>query len=181
MPLNALYGSNHSNGSKKNPTLAHKITKVTTKINQYRQWIDHLLSEGKTVQVPVHGMSMFPVLLPGDKVQVHRIPFEKLKPGQVLVFESNNQWVAHRLISKDNHNRELITKGDGLNWLDNNVPAEKAKGVVTKVIKTRSPLAWSINTRVDGFMVWAGPVLGKVFWVAGRIVLRVWRACKSLR
>jgi len=148
---------------------------VTTKINQYRQWIDHLLSEGKTVQVPVYGMSMFPVLLPGDKVQVHRIPFEELKPGQVLVFESNGQWVAHRLISKDNHNRQLITKGDGLKWLDNNVPEEMAKGVITKVIKTRSPLAWSINTRVDGFMVWAGPVLGRVFWYGGRIVGKVVR------
>lgn len=149
---------------------------MNEQINQYRQWIDHLLGEGKTVQVPVYGMSMFPVLLPGDKVQIHRIPFEEMKPGQVLVFESNGQWVAHRLIAKDSENRQLITKGDGLKWLDNKVPAEMAKGVISKVIKTRSPLAWSINTRVDDFMVWAGPVLGQIFWFAGKVVLRVWRA-----
>jgi signal peptidase I len=145
---------------------------VTRNINQYRQWIDQLLAEGKTVQIPVHGMSMFPVLMPGDKVQIRRVSFNEMTRGQVLVFESEGQWVAHRLISKNIANHQLITKGDGLAWNDRPIPAEKIKGVITKIIKTRSPLAWTLNTGIDRLMVWAAPVLGKMFWIMAKVVSR---------
>jgi signal peptidase I len=147
---------------------------VTTTINQYRQWIDQLLSQGKTVQVPVYGMSMFPILMPGDKVQVRRVGVQDMRVGQVLVFENQGQWVAHRLIAKQEDGK-LITKGDGQPWKDNPVAPESAKGIIIKVIKTRSPLAWSINTRMDRFFVWTGPVVGRVFGYAGRVVGKVVR------
>lgn len=143
---------------------------MTTNINQYRQWIDQLLHEGRTVQVPVYGMSMFPILMPRDTVQIKRIAFEEMKPGHVLVFEQNGQWVAHRLIKKDQGNQALITRGDGLPYNDASVTAASARGIITKVIKTRSPFAWSINTRIDRFLVWAAPVTGRVFWIMGRVV-----------
>ena len=149
---------------------------MNNNINAYRQWIDQLLADGNTVKVPVHGMSMFPVLMPGDKVEIRRIPIEKMQAGQVLVFEANGQWVAHRLIIKDEINGLLTTKGDGLPGKDKIVRAEQARGIITKIIKTRSPLAWTINTPIDAFMVWAGPVLGKVFWVTGRIAGKVSRS-----
>jgi signal peptidase I len=148
-------------------------------INQYRQWIDQLLVEGKTVQVPVHGMSMFPVLMPGDKVQIKRVSFNDMTRGQVLVFESDGQWVAHRLISKDRDNHQLVTKGDGLAWNDKPIPAEKIKGAITKIIKTRSPLAWTLNTGIDKFMIWAAPVLGKMFWIMAKVVCKFVLSLKS--
>jgi signal peptidase I len=143
---------------------------MTANINQYRQWIDQLLAEGQTVKVPVYGMSMFPILMPRDTVQIKRIPFQEMKPGHVLVFEQNGQWVAHRLIKKITKDQTLITHGDGLPYNDKLVDAERAKGIIAKVIKTRSPFAWSINTRIDRFMVWVGPVTGRIFWIIGRIV-----------
>jgi signal peptidase I len=148
------------------------------KINEYRQWLDQLLSQGQTVQVPVHGMSMFPILMPNDKVQIKRVGWNDLNPGQVLVFESEGQWIAHRLISVNQQKKSLLTRGDGLPVPDKPVMAESVKGVIVKIIKTRSPFAWTINTPFDRFLVFAGPVLGKVFWLLGRVVswgLRVWK------
>jgi signal peptidase I len=150
------------------PYLSPKPPFMTANINQYRQWIDQLLADGQTVQVPVHGMSMFPVLMPRDKVQIRRVTFEEMKRGQVLVFERDGQWVAHRLIKKNAENFTLITSGDGLPYNDAPVTAASAIGIITKVIKTRSPFAWSINTKIDRFLVWAGPVTGRVFWMMGR-------------
>lgn len=143
---------------------------MTGNIQKYRQWIDQLLADGGTVQVPVHGMSMFPILMPRDTVQIKRLSFEEIKPGQLLVFERNGQWVAHRLIKKDTQSSILITRGDGLPYIDDPVEVASAKGIITKVIKTRSPFAWSINTWIDGFLVWTGPVTGRLFWMAGRMV-----------
>lgn len=143
---------------------------MTKNINQYRQWIDQLLNDGRTVQVPVYGMSMFPILMPHDTVQIKRIAFEEMKPGHVLVFEQNGQWVAHRLVRKITENQTLITRGDGLPYNDAPVDAQRAKGIITKVIKSRSPFAFSINTMVDSLLVWTGPVSGRLFWFLGKVV-----------
>ncbi len=148
---------------------------MDTSAQLYHQWIDQLLNEGKTVQVPVYGMSMFPILLPRDKVQIQKCSLEALKIGQVLVFEINGQWIAHRLTSKDAATGQLFTKGDGLPYTDTPVTIETTKGVLTKVIKSRSPLAWSINTPIDHFMVWAGPVLGRLFFLLARITGKIVR------
>lgn len=129
-----------------------------------------MLNEGKTVQVPVYGMSMFPILMPRDSVQIRRITFDEMKPGQVLVFEREGQWIAHRLIKKDFQTGLLITRGDGLPYHDEPITANNIKGIIIKVIKTRSPFAWSINTRIDRFMIWAVPVTGRIFWYLGKTV-----------
>ncbi|PWD99964.1 S24/S26 family peptidase [Marinilabilia rubra] len=146
-------------------------------LNEYRRWLDQLLDKGQTVQVPVHGMSMFPILMPRDTVQIRRIKWENLNPGQVLVFECEGKWIAHRLIAVNQQEKSLLTRGDGLPAPDKPIMAEKVKGVIVKIIKTRSPFAWTINTSFDRFMVFAGPLSGKVFWFLGRVVswgLRVW-------
>lgn len=139
-------------------------------LNEYRKWLDQLLDQGQTVQVPVHGMSMFPILMPHDQVQIRRIEWDNMKRGQVLVFESGGQWIAHRLVSINLQEKQLITRGDGLPYPDRPIRAENVKGVITKIIKTRSPLAWTINTPLDRFMVFVGPVTGKIFWLLGRVV-----------
>jgi signal peptidase I len=139
-----------------------------------------MLNEGKTVQVQVYGMSMFPILMPRDNVQIRKVTFEEIEPGQVLVFEREGQWIAHRLIKKDSLTGLLITRGDGLPYHDEPVISNNIKGIITKVIKTRSPFAWSINTRIDRFMVRAAPVTGKIFWYMGRIVSRGIRILKRL-
>ncbi len=142
----------------------------------YHQWIDQLLSEGKTVQVPVYGMSMFPVLLPRDLVQIQKQPIEALKKGQVLVFETGGQWIAHRLTGKDPSTGLLFTRGDGLPRKDAPVAVEKAKGVITRVVRSRSPFAYTINTPIDRLMVWWGPWLGHLFFWLGRAVIKI-RLC----
>ena len=138
-----------------------------------------MLNEGKTVQVPVYGMSMFPILMPRDSVQIKRVTFDQMIPGQVLVFERDGQWIAHRLIKKDYLTGLLITHGDGLPYDDEPIAANSVKGIITKVIKTRSPFAFSINTRIDRFMVWTAPVTGRVFWCLGKVVSRGIRVLSS--
>ena len=96
-----------------------------------------------------------------------------------MIFESDGIWVAHRLIKIDNTKKKLITKGDGLSHPDKPVQPEMVKGVITKIIKSRSPLAWTVNTKFDKLMVFAGPVLGKIFRFTGLLTGKAIRSFKS--
>ncbi|MGQ1888873.1 S24/S26 family peptidase [Thermophagus sp. OGC60D27] len=144
---------------------------MTYELHQYHEWIDQLLEEGKTVQVTVQGMSMFPILLPGDSVQIRRIGFDEMRPGQVLIFEREGQWIAHRLMVKEEKSQYLTTRGDGLPRQDHPIPATQVKGMITGVVRSRSPFARSINTSADRWMVWLTPLTGRLFWYAGRMVV----------
>lgn len=154
---------------------------MTRELNQYHQLMGQMLDDGKTVKVTLHGMSMFPILFPGDSVHICRTTFEQIKPGQVVVFERAGQWIAHRLMVKDEAHRYLITRGDGLPRNDAPIPFQQVKGIVTKVVKSRSPLARSINTFVDRWMVWLAPVTGRLFWYAGRAAVWGLRGLRGLR
>ena len=166
---------------RKIPILATKTLDVAREMDQYRQWIDQLLDDGKTVQVAVHGMSMFPLLLPGDKVQIRKSEFEQIRPGQVVVFEKEGNWIAHRVMVKDKKQSNLITHGDGLPRNDEPISFQNVKGTILKVVKSRSPFSRTINTFVDRWMVWLAPVTGRLFWYAGRVVVWGLKRLKGLR
>ncbi len=75
---------------------------------------DELLSTGKDVMLKVGGYSMYPCLKPGDIITIRRVKSDALKVGEIIVFETEKKWIAHRIIKINSQagNRIFITRGD---------------------------------------------------------------------
>ncbi|GAO31681.1 signal peptidase I [Geofilum rubicundum] len=141
--------------------------------DKYLSVLDDLLSKGQPVQVSVRGMSMFPLLMKGDVVLVKPVTYEALCKGDIVVFERNDIWVAHRLVRKSDGN--LQTYGDGNRLVDPPLPFGRVKGVVEKVVQSRWWLArWA--TRWPGrALAYTCGITGPGLWLLGRIASKLYR------
>jgi len=70
--------------------------------------------QGYAVQTIASGYSMFPYLRKGDILTVQPIPMAKIKRGDIVVFESGEKWIAHRVIKIRNsaEGLEFLLRGD---------------------------------------------------------------------
>jgi signal peptidase I len=87
----------------------------------------------------VLGGSMTPWIRSGDLVFIKRYDFERVSPGQVLLFERDGRFFVHRMIGRARSIRPgekvawLITKGDALDGLDAPVSPEEFLGRATRI------------------------------------------------
>lgn len=72
------------------------------------------IKNGHAVQTLASGYSMFPFLRKGDILTVEPIPMNKIKRGDVVVFEMEENWIAHRVIKIRNREKglEFLLRGD---------------------------------------------------------------------
>jgi signal peptidase I len=79
-----------------------------------------LIENNHSVKIEAAGYSMFPFMLPGDEQTISPVPIEDIAIGDVVVFEHDNKWISHRVISIQNNNNEktLILRGDTCIQLD---------------------------------------------------------------
>lgn len=78
-------------------------------------------SDGLLLAISVSGVSMFPVLMSGDKVLVKRSSLEDLSVGDIIVWsDGSDGYVAHRIVSFDTSSTPALitTKGDVLHQPD---------------------------------------------------------------
>lgn len=87
----------------------------------------NLLQAGQEAMVPAYGISMYPLLRPGDKLLVKPI---KPRIGDIAVFDREDVLVAHRVykIIDDIY----LLKGDSLILADSPVHKTKILGIVTE-------------------------------------------------
>jgi signal peptidase I len=95
-----------------------------------------LIAEGKMVRCKAAGASMFPAIRDGDLVTLSPVDPERLKPGQVIAFEtSSGTLTIHRLVVTRSHDGHLtfVTRGDAR--LGNDAPfgADRLVGQVVEV------------------------------------------------
>ncbi len=137
---------------------------------QLQSALMQLLKEGQRVAVPAHGMSMYPLLRPGDTLLVEPRP-----PliGDIGVFYHNGLLVAHRLLHQKGN--IYYFKGDGLIMPDAPVESGKVLGTVTQC--TRKNRAISCNTfsfrLFKRFIPYTHAFSGRLFFYLGRISLRL--------
>jgi signal peptidase I len=77
---------------------------------------------------------MFPLLRKGDLLTVEPAPIEQIKRGDIVVYEFNEKWIAHRVI-QINHNSEgleFLLRGDTCVAFDPLVNKENFIGAVTE-------------------------------------------------
>ncbi len=87
------------------------------KKKEFQEWAKELLKQGLSLEFPVRGISMYPVLKEGDMVRVKKIDASEIKIGDLIfaIFPPE-EFIVHRVIRKRLNNQELIfiTKGDAI-------------------------------------------------------------------
>jgi signal peptidase len=73
-----------------------------------------IIRQGQSVQIIASGYSMFPFLRKGDLLTVEPVSMDKIKRGDVVVFESEEKWIAHRVIKirSNAEGLEFLLRGD---------------------------------------------------------------------
>lgn len=115
--------------------------------------------QGKTghAVMRVSSDSMRPRLLEGDRIEVRGASPRSLRPGDVVVFESEGAGiVVHRLIWREpplGQPTRIYTRGDALERLDHAVQASRVLGRVEWVIRGES--RFSATRPADRLRCWA--------------------------
>lgn len=78
---------------------------------------------------------MFPMLLPGDVATIDPLSIVALRPGDIVVFDRGDKWVAHRLTVIDNPEGKvlLVTQGDSCTSPDASFGQNEYRGVIRVV------------------------------------------------
>jgi signal peptidase I len=93
------------------------------------------LKHGRPITVSVASSSMTPTIVPGDDLSVSSVPSDQLHIGDIVLFEREGDWIAHRLISlahKDGLTR-VVTRGDNAIGSDQPAPVSDVLGRVVEI------------------------------------------------
>jgi len=100
---------------------------------------------------------MFPWMRSGDQVFVRRWNFDLLRPGDVILFERNEEFFVHRVIRVDRGNgasKTVITKGDALDSADAAVTTDEFVGRATRIHRGKRHIdIQSLGQRIAGRML----------------------------
>jgi signal peptidase I len=107
------------------PLNSEKIEKIS----------QHLLDNGYSLKITVQGNSMFPFLLENETVKVTPLFDRRIRKGDILVFKSSGNLVAHRLIHINKKQGTFLTKGDFCFKKDRPLSPDQIIGKITIVFR----------------------------------------------
>jgi signal peptidase I len=93
------------------------------------------LQYGQTLWVTVNGDSMWPLIVPGDRLLLE--PVDSLRIGDLITFYEVSTLCTHRVMGKIKKAGELLlrTKGDCCGQWDQPIPVESIVGKVVAIQK----------------------------------------------
>jgi signal peptidase I len=103
------------------------------------------------------GGSMFPWIRPGDLLFVRKCQFDAVSSGDVILFEQNGRYFAHRVLGRmsaphlrnpSHENSFLVTKGDALDGNDPPVTSSCFLGRVIRIHRRRSHIDLQSLSRI---------------------------------
>lgn len=116
-----------------------------------------------SVLVPIHGVSMLPILRQKtDCVVVEDASFQDLKPMDVVLYYNpdRDMYILHRLLWKENHTAKIL--GDNCTTIEN-VPEDKIRGRMSEFFRGEK----GVKTTDPGYRLyvslWARPWKMRVF------------------
>jgi hypothetical protein len=65
-----------------------------------RELLKQFLQRGQRVAFKVKGISLNPLLLPGDSFLLEKVDPERLRAGELVVFEGSDGFTVHRILRK---------------------------------------------------------------------------------
>ena len=96
------------------------------------------LRQGGSITLSVTTASMFPLIRPGDSVSVASVRSGDLRPGDLVLIDSGDEFVVHRLLAMST--RSALTRGDHSRRFDEPVPMDWIIGKVLKIIRSDGEL-----------------------------------------
>ncbi len=133
-----------------------------------------ILKDGIPIRCKVGGISMLPLLWPGDVIIIDPIDIEQIAIGDIVVFKLDNRLVAHRLISisSNNNSKFLFTKGDSNLKKDEPISAELLIGVVRNVVKNELFIPINQRKSLQFQLLTKFPIINSlIFKVVGKLYL----------
>ncbi|MBL4585717.1 MAG: hypothetical protein JKX84_01465 [Flavobacteriales bacterium] len=132
-----------------------------------------ILRSETAVRLRLSGNSMFPFLLRNDVAIIEPIPVSELKVGQVVVFENDDRWIAHRLVLLNyvDEKVQLQTQGDSLPRADKIFGEKDYLGVISAVFRNDKEL--NLNGFLSESIAWAMVNFRPVSQMVSRITLRI--------
>lgn len=118
--------------------------------NPIRSLVEKSLSKLGVCHLKADGISMLPVIKPGDLLEIIGVNQGELFPGQIILFEQWNQMFVHRI--KYRTSMGFVTAGDANILMDEPVLPEQIIGLVIAVINSngvRTPLYQSNEENVE--------------------------------
>jgi signal peptidase I len=93
-----------------------------------------IIAQGRSVQILAAGYSMFPFLRKGDILTINPAPIDLIKRGDIVVYELNEKWIAHRVIHINHKSEglEFLLRGDTCVAFDPPVNKENFIGKVSE-------------------------------------------------
>ena len=85
--------------------------------------------ENKAIPFKIVGHSMVPTFYPGDTVMLESMKMNTVSPGDIIIFELDENIVIHRVV--DIYEDKVITKGDHNKYLD---PMINVNNIIGKVV-----------------------------------------------
>ena len=95
---------------------------------------DSLRSFG-TLRLQVNGWSMLPTIWPGDTVIVSPTNFNQITPGKIALFRRGDRFFVHRVLSKDNIKKEILSRGDAMPRTDPPFVSSELLGEVQFIVR----------------------------------------------
>lgn len=120
-----------------------------------------ILNQGKTTEIIANGISMFPLLRPGDILKIQ--PKVPIKTGDIIVFKGETTLIAHRikLISGD----KIYCKGDSLFSMDTPITFQEVLGkVIARKRKGKiKPVTNWLHRLFSRFLPYTGKYISFIF------------------
>jgi signal peptidase I len=119
-----------------------------------RTLFKELLDQGESLCLRVRGTSMGYIIQENDLITIKKTANEKLKSGDIILFNHSDHFFCHRIINCYEKNNETyyITKGDVLLQTDEPLLARQIIGKVhrinrgNKIINLSSPFARAVGS-----------------------------------
>ena len=85
------------------------------------------------------GNSMWPTLLPADRLILEECDARTLRPGEIVVYRNGSRLAVHRVLAVRGRNGQtwVLTRGDNSRRPDREWPAERLVGRVTEVLPVK--------------------------------------------
>ena len=134
-------------------------------MESYKYDVEQLLKNGKSVQFPVSGWSMYPFLSDQDMVTVYPLEDSKLHVNDVVLYRRiNGPLVLHRIIRMTD--KEYYLCGDNQTEIEGPLSKEQFYGILkdyshNKKITNVSDLPYRIKSSLWRILRPARPIISK--------------------
>lgn len=110
------------------------------------------IKNGHSVQTIASGTSMFPFLRKGDILTIEPAPIETIKRADIVVFESEGSWIAHRVfrIHSTDGAIQIRTRGDARISSDPAINKANYVGLVSSIERDSKKISLrSFRKKID--------------------------------